>query len=254
MSENTPEDLDLLIDLHKYNVRQGPGGRAETELAMYLASLGFDTHYKIADIGCGTGAASLVLAEMLDVNITAVDFLQDFLDTLNDRARDAELDDRIETLCASMDDLPFEDASLDLIWSEGAIYNIGFAKGVQDWRQYLKPGGVLVASEITWTTDERPQALEEYWEHAYPEIDTASNKIGVLERAGYQPLGYFILPEHCWIDNYYAPLADSYEAFLHRHKELAAAKKLIEAEKNEVTLYREYKDYYSYGVYIARKL
>ena len=37
--------------------------------------------------------------------------------------------------------------ALDLIWSEGAIYNIGFEQGVRDWRPFLKEGGVLVASE-----------------------------------------------------------------------------------------------------------
>lgn len=248
------DEMQLLIDLHKQNERQGPGGRTETELAIYLAGLGFDTHYKVADIGCGTGAASLVLADMLDVDITSVDFLQDFLDVLNTSAQDAELDSRIKTLCASMDDLPFNEDAYDVLWSEGAIYNIGFSKGVQDWKKYLKQGGVLVASEITWTTEERPQAIEDYWEEAYPEIDTASNKMAVLERAGYQPLGYFVLPEHCWLEGYYEPLRTSYDAFLARHSNSEAAQAIIAGEKEEVAMYEKYKSYYSYGVYIARKL
>ncbi|WP_197469171.1 class I SAM-dependent methyltransferase [Oleiphilus sp. HI0125] len=185
--------MKLLIDLHSHNERQGPGGKAQTELAIYLAGLDFQVKYRIADIGCGTGAASLVLADTLDCDITSVDFLQAFLGVLNDRASEAEFASRISTLCASMDDLPFEVNSYDVLWSEGAIYNIGFAKGIQEWKAYLKQGGVLVVSEVTWTTDERPQELEDYWEAAYPEIDTASNKMKVLERAGYQPLGYFTL-------------------------------------------------------------
>jgi len=248
------DEMQLLIDLHKNNERQGPGGRAETEIAIYLSGLDFDTQYKIADIGSGTGAASLVLAEMLDAEITSVDFLQDFLDILEQQAQDAELNSRITTLCASMDDLPFTEESFDVLWSEGAIYNIGFAKGVQDWKKYLKQGGVLVASEITWTTDQRPQALEDYWEHAYPEIDTASNKMAVLECAGYQPLGYFVLPEECWLDNYYNPLQASYDDFLERHGSSETAKAIIAGEKEEVQMYENYKAYYSYGVYIARKL
>ena len=253
-SESIPDDLELLIDLHKHNVRQGPGGRSETELAIYLAGLDLNTAYDIADIGCGTGASSLVLAEMLNARVTSVDFLQEFLNDLDRIALEAELDDKIETCCASMDDLPFKEEQFDVLWSEGAIYNIGFEKGVQQWRSFLRPGGVLVASEITWTTAERPKELEDYWNAAYPEIDTASNKIKILEREGYQLLGYFILPEHCWIDNYYGPLEHSYDDFLARHSGSETAHNLIQAEKEEVTLYRKYKDYYSYGVYVARKL
>ena len=37
---------------------------------------------KIADIGCGTGASTLLLARSLDAQITAVDFLHDFLEVL----------------------------------------------------------------------------------------------------------------------------------------------------------------------------
>lgn len=219
-----------------------------------MAGLDFKVKYRIADIGCGTGAASLVLADTLDCDITSVDFLQAFLDVLNDRASEVELASRISTLCASMDDLPFEANSYDVLWSEGAIYNIGFAKGIQEWKAYLKQGGVLVVSEVTWTTDERPQELEDYWEAAYPEIDTASNKMKVLERAGYQPLGYFTLDSHCWLEGYYGPIQASYNAFLERNANSEGAKEIIAAEREEVAMYEKFKDFYSYGVYIAKKL
>ena len=37
-----------------------------------------------------------------------------------------EIDNRVKGLVGSMDNLPFRDGELDLIWSEGSIYNIGF--------------------------------------------------------------------------------------------------------------------------------
>jgi len=42
-----------------------------------------------------------------------------------------------------MDDLPFQDEELDLIWSEGAIYNIGFERGLIEWRKFLKYIAIL---------------------------------------------------------------------------------------------------------------
>jgi SAM-dependent methyltransferase len=79
----------------------------------------------------------------------------------------------------------------DVIWSEGAIYNMGFAAGVSAWRRFLKPGGKLIVSEITWLTADRPAELQSHRDAEYPEIDVASAKIGILERQGYIPEGYF---------------------------------------------------------------
>ncbi len=53
--------------------------------------------------------------------IVAVDLFPEFLEVLQSRAQEAGLTGRIETLAASMDALPFEPESLDLIWSEGAM-------------------------------------------------------------------------------------------------------------------------------------
>jgi ubiquinone/menaquinone biosynthesis C-methylase UbiE len=141
------DDRELLIDLHRDGRRQGPGSEADTLRALDLSGIDRQIPLVMADIGCGTGASTLVLAKALDAQITAVDFLQDFLDELDRRAREAGLADHISTLECSMETLPFDEQSLDLIWSEGAIYNIGFEQGVRDRRPFLKEGGVLVASE-----------------------------------------------------------------------------------------------------------
>ncbi len=248
------EDYQLLIDLHKSADRQGPGGDAETEKALTLAMIDRTAPLKIADIGCGTGASTLLLARLLNAQITAVDFLPEFLEVLEGRAENMGLAGKISTLSCSMDNLPFGDEEYDVIWSEGAIYNIGFEKGVTDWNRYLKVGGLLVVSEITWITDSRPAELQKHWVDEYPEIDEASAKIAALEKNGYSPIGYFVLPEYCWLDNYYRPMQDSFKDFLNRNDKSEEAHTIVEGEMREIELYEKYKAHYSYGVYIARKL
>jgi len=81
------DEFELLIDLHKGASRQVPGGDAETEKAIDLAYIDRSAPLKIADIGCGTGSSTLILARLLNARITAVDFVQDFLDVLETRAR-----------------------------------------------------------------------------------------------------------------------------------------------------------------------
>ncbi|MBN1365312.1 MAG: methyltransferase domain-containing protein [Syntrophaceae bacterium] len=248
------EDYQLLIDLHKSANRQGPGGDAESEKALNLAMIDRARPLKIADIGCGTGASTFLLARLLDAQITAVDFLQDFLEVLEDRAENKGLSEKITTLCCSMDNLPFRNEAYDVIWSEGAIYNIGFERGVIDWNRHLKVGGLLVVSEITWITSSRPSELQKYLVQEYPEIDVASSKIGILEKNGYSAIGYFVLPEHCWLENYYRPMQNRFKDFLNRHGNSEEAREIVEAENREIELYEKYKAFYSYGVYVARKL
>lgn len=247
------EDYQLLIDLHKRANRQGPGGETETEKAVGLAVIDPSAPLKIADIGCGTGSSAILLARLLNARVTAVDFLPEFLVMLETKAKNLNLTDKISTLACSMDKLPFGNEEYDVIWSEGAIYNIGFERGVRAWKRFLKTEGLLVLSEITWLTAERPSELQKYWKNEYPEIDTASAKIGILEKNGYVPVAYFFLPEHCWLDNYYRPMQESFERFLKRNGTSENAQAIVDAEKKEIALYEKYKAYYSYGVYIAKK-
>ncbi len=247
-------ELELLADLHRDTERQGPGGQDETRLALELSGLRDRQDLSIADLGCGTGAATLVLAEALDARIVAVDFLEPFLDTLKVRAFEAGVVERITPRHASMEALDFPAESLDAIWSEGAIYNIGFSRGVREWRRFLKTGGILAVSELTWLTEHRPAELEAYWRAQYPEVDTASAKLAVLERQGYTPLGYFVLPRRCWLDGYYRPLQQRFPAFLKTHGNSPAARAIVEEQQQEIELYERYGDYFGYGFYIARKV
>jgi ubiquinone/menaquinone biosynthesis C-methylase UbiE len=248
------DDFKLLVDLHKRAKRQGPGGDDETRKAIDLAMLDQSAPLKVADIGCGTGASTIQLARLLNAKITAIDFLPEFIEVLKGNAKNEGLSEKINPLVCSMENLQFDDEEYDVIWSEGAIYNIGFEKGIDDWRRFLKPGGVLVVSEITWTTSNRPSEIQKYWEAEYPEIDTASSKINILENNGYSPVAYFILPERCWLENYYWPLQNSFAEFIVRNANNKNAQAIVETEKKEISLYEKFKNHYSYGVYIARKL
>ena len=65
-----------------------------------------------------------------------------------------------------MEELPFEKNSLDLIWSEGAIDNIGFEKGLSHWRTFLKEDGMIAVTCPSWLTSVHPEEAENFWTDA----------------------------------------------------------------------------------------
>lgn len=246
-------DLDLIIDLHLHNERQSPGSIDETRRGIELARLNVDVPIRVVDIGCGTGASALVLARTLNAHVTAIDAAEPFVDQLRIRAAQAGLSDRIRPTVGRMEALEIPDDEFDLIWSEGAIYNMGFAAGLRAWRRHLRPNGAIVISELTWTTSVRPIGIEAHWTREYPGIRMASDNLRCIEDEGYQPLGVFFIPRKCWEANYYAPLRTAFPAFLARHDRSEAAQRIVAAEEAEMALYREFGEWYGYAFYIARK-
>ena len=246
-------ELDLIIELHRGTTRQGPGSENTTLKALRFINPSATDKLQIADLGCGAGGQTLTLAQHTNSEITAVDLFPDFLEALDKKAEELGLQHQINTVEASMDDLPFGNEAFDIIWAEGAIYNIGFEKGIKDLKKYLKIGGHIAVSEITWIRNQRPEAISSYWESAYPEIDVASKKISVLEDNGYSLVGYFYLDKEDWLDNYYDELRSKLPAFLTQYNHSELAQKVVRENEEEIRLYEQYQDYYSYGFYIARR-
>lgn len=246
-------ELDLIIDLHKSSERQGPGSEKDTLKALDFMNLPKDRKLNIADIGCGSGGQTITLAQNLNAKITAVDMLSEFLDELQEKSKKSGLIGKIDIQKNSMENLPFEKEELDIIWSEGAIYNMGFERGIRKWRDFLKVNGYLAVSEITWITNKRPAEIEDFWVREYPEIDTAAKKIKLLENYGYSLAGYFYLKPESWIENYYQPMAARFKEFLNRNGDSELARKVVQDHKSEINMYLKFQDYFSYGFYIARK-
>lgn len=246
-------DFNLICEYFSTMERQGPGSPEMT-----LKALGFidnlTSESRIADLGCGTGGQTMTLAQNAPGVITGIDLFPIFIDLFNANARSLGLDDRVRGITGSMDDIPFDEGELDLIWSEGAIYNIGFEKGLTYWRKFLKPGGFVAVTEASWFTEERPEEIDTFWHDAYPGIDTIPHKLDALQKSGYIPVACFILPESCWTEHFYVHQVKAQEEFLAKHMGNKMAEDLVENERREALLYARYKEYYGYVFYIGKKI
>ncbi len=245
-------DLNIIREYFLNTKRQGPGSPEITHKALSFID-GLNEKSKVADVGCGTGGQTMVLAEKLISKIIGIDMYQGFIDLLNQNAQKLSIHNRVKGVVGNMENLPFQEEELDLIWSEGSIYNIGFERGLNEWRKFLKPGGYVAITENTWFSDERPDEIQEFWQKAYPEIDTIPNKVHQMQKAGYLPVATFKVPDTCWTD-YYFTMKKTQDNFLKKYKGNRTAEEFIKYQQYEASLYDKYKNYYGYMFYVGKKL
>lgn len=139
----------------------------------------------ILDIGCGSGIPTLELARISQGVIKGIDIDQAALDRFQKNIEEGGIKGRVRVLNRSMINTGFTDESFDIIWSEGSIYVIGFKRGLREWKRFLKPGGFMVIHD---------------------EQGNINQKLKEISICGYDLLGYFLLSEHIWRAEYFAPL------------------------------------------------
>jgi len=245
--------LNLICELHLGLERQGPGSPEMTIKALsFLDNL--NKNPRVADLGCGTGGQTMILAQNIGGNITGVDFFPGFIDIFNDNAKKLNLQGRVKGIVGSMENLSFQKEEFDLIWSEGAIAGIGFEKGLNYWRDFLKKDGYVALTYESWFTDERPAEIEKWWVDNVPEINTIAHNISIMQKSGYIPVAAFTLPENCWTDNYFVPREAAGKALLEKYTGNKTVEDFIANMRYEAELYSKYKQYYGYVFYIGKKI
>lgn len=231
--------------------RQGPGDAASTRRALSLVP-GIGPATRMLDIGCGTGAQSLVLARQTPAHIVAIDNHAPFIASLRDRARALGLAERIDARVADMRDLALPSGAFDLVWSEGAIFVVGFERGLREWRRLLAPGGHLAVTDACWTRPDPPADAVEFWRHEYPAIRTVPETLDAIVACGYETVGHFTLPPSSWWNDYYRPLQENVMAFRARHRDEPEAHALADAVQREIDVWHAAADAYSYEFFVMR--
>lgn len=240
--------LRAFFHLHAGLAREAPGDDEATLTALRrLGPLPPDP--RLLDLGCGPGRASLLLARELHTLVEAIDLHAPFLAQLTRTAAAADLS--IITRHADFGALTDPPASVDLIWSEGAIYHLGFEPGLRLWRPLLRPRGCIAVTELTWRSppDERPAEAVAFWRDAYPAMTSVSANLAAAASAGFTVIDQFPLPARAW-SNYYDPLlARADELAPTADPELADA---IAGTRREADLWRRHGHSYDYVFYLMR--
>jgi SAM-dependent methyltransferase len=152
-----------------------------------------------------------------------------------------------------MSNLPFADGAFDLIWSEGAIFIMGFEVALTNWRRLLRPGGFLVASEATWlTATPAPEALA-FWNEAYSAMTTIEANRATICVCGYSTVAEHLLPQRSWFTEYYDPLEARIVDLRDRHAAEPETLRWLEGERREIEIARRYGEAFGYVFYVMRR-
>ena len=130
---------------------------------------------------------------------------------------------------------------------------MGFEKGLTAWQPYLKSGGYIALTEISWLKDKAPPDLADFWNAAYPAIQDQEGNISIIQKAGYQLIDHFVLPPEAWWDDYYFHIEKKLSILKTKYRNDTEALEVIENEELEIDLFRKYHDYYGYVFYIMQK-
>lgn len=243
--------VNIFFEIHSSLPREGPGDNASTRKA-YLMLPDLPEKPRILDVGCGPGMQTIELARLSNGRIDALDNHQPFLDHLKKKAEEEDVSDRINIINGDMFALNYEDKSFDLIWSEGAIYIIGFEKGIREWRKLLTDKGYVVVSELSWLRPDPPEEVRKFFAEVYPGIKTINENLGTIKKAGYRIINHFVLPDESWWNNYYIPIAAKIPSLRLKYRDDEEALAILDCEELEMEMFHKYSKYYGYVFYIMQ--
>ncbi len=244
-------DREIFFAVHSGLPREGPGEEASTLRA--LAATGISGAARVLDIGCGPGLQTLQLARALpEAELTAVDAHEPFLEDLKARALAAGLDDRVHAEPGDMRSLNFTAGTFDLLWCEGAIYNMGVGPALEAWRPLLAEGGALAFTDAVWLQPEPPATLARWWQAGYTGMGSRAECLATVEAAGFRVLEQFVLPERAWWDDYYTPLESRLADLRDRYADDEEALLALEPHQQEVDYYRRWSAFYGYLFVVAK--
>ncbi len=237
------DQMTYFFEVYGTLPQTGPGNNIITARA-YKKIPNLLPEPKILDIGCGPGRQTLELAKLSNGTIIALDNHQPFLDKIKHP--------RVKTLNQDMNTMTFPVDSFNLIWSEGALYQMGFEQALIKCKEFLKKDGYLAASELVWLTD-TPSAEAKAFAKQYVGIKNIKDNLALFKRNGYKMISNFTLPIEAWLADYYGPLQKKIIELRPKYLNNETATQVLNMAQQEIDGFKKCSNEVGYEFFVAQK-
>lgn len=253
MSEPSPRFRQIFFEVYEALPRQGPGNRACAARAL-AGCRELPPSPAVLDLGCGVGGQTVHLAELLPgADLTAVDNHAPSIDRLRATVAERGLGARVRPVVGDMAALDLPVGRFDLVWSEGALYNLGLEHALRLCHGLLRPGGYLVFSDAVWRLDRPPPEVKAAFELDYPTMGTVADVVAVLARTGLSLVDHFTLPDEAWWDDFYTPMEQRIAALRGLHAADGEALDALDQLAEEPAMHRRHAAFYAYELFVTRR-
>lgn len=252
MNDDGSRFWELFFEVFEELPRQGPGNRACAARALRLCAE-LPPAPVIADLGCGVGGQTLHLAELTMGSIVAIDSHAPNIERLKATIKERGLSQRVRPEVGDMAHPELPPESCDLVWSEGAFYNIGIGNALRICHGLLRPGGYLAFTDAVWRKGEPPQEVKALFDQDYPSMGTAADVVEAIRQGGFEFLDQFTLPDEAWWDEFYSPMEKRILELRRKYANDGEALALLDQLAREPEMHRTYSDCYAYAFFVARR-
>ena len=253
MNGPSPRFWPIFFELYESLPRQGPGNRVCAARALRLCR-DLPPSPTVLDLGCGVGGQTLHLAELTSGPIVAMDIHVPSVERLWATVAARGLARRVWPVVGDMAHPALLPESFDLVWSEGALYNIGIANALRVCRGLLRSGGQLVFSDAVWRKDNPPPEVKASFDLDYPAMGWVPDVLALIANGGFDLLGHFTLPDDAWWDDFYRPMQRRIEELRCKYAADSEALAVCDQLEQEPELHRMYSDYYAYEFFVVRRV
>lgn len=138
------------------------GGLTSTKRLAELCQVNKDS--KVMVVGCGTGFSACFVAQSFGCSVVGVDIAEVSIRKAKERAKAADLMDKVEFRIGDAYDLPFEPDTFDVVITEFVSQFLDTNRAFREFVRVLKPGGMVGINEMYRDADIPPAAEEEIME------------------------------------------------------------------------------------------
>lgn len=232
-----------------------PGGLKVTK--QLADSLQINPKTKVIDIACGKGSTALYLAEKYGCEVVGIDISEELIQVAKVLSKKKGLEDKVKFQIADAMDLPFSDNQFDIAISQAMLVLVeDKVKTIREAYRVIKKGGKAGWLELSWRKEIDQDFLEKVSHvlcaYCMTNVSTYEGWKETFEKAGIHNL---VLKKGENVNgNYFDTLKD--EGIINTVKIMFNSIKNREI-RNRIKImdkfFKDYSDYFGYGIYWFEK-